>query len=114
MILEDDTIVGLELRKYVRDLGLNTIGPFATIKEADHAIRKETPDHAFLDVNLRDGLAFPIADLLDDHGVPYTFITSYAKTVRDNGYAADIIEKPYKADIVAFRLKEILTPKGPE
>lgn len=110
LVVEDDTIVALELRRYLVDLDCDVIGPFATIADTEASLERTLPDHAFLDVNLRDGLAFPLADTLGELGVPFTFITSFEGAVRKNGYTQPVIQKPYKDNVIKYRIAEILKP----
>ena len=52
-------------------------------------------DAAILDINLGDGMAYPVADILSARGVPFVFITGYeADTVDDRFSHVPVLQKP--------------------
>jgi two-component SAPR family response regulator len=73
LLCEDEAIVAMDLQFMLEDLGFDVIGPFADMKSAKAALNDTMPDIAVLDVNLRDGHVFPLADMLMDKGVRLIF-----------------------------------------
>ena len=112
MIVEDDHIIALELRKYIQEAGYDVFGPFSSVAQAKKQLDFSLPDHAFLDVNLKDGTVYPIADLLSDHGVPFTFVTAYSGDVRSNGYEEEVLQKPLARKDIRLRLVQLDTANG--
>lgn len=78
MICEDEAIVALDLRLIVEDLGLAVVGPFSTVSQSLKACDHETIDAAILDVQLRDGEIFPVAEKLRAQGVSVIFHSGHA------------------------------------
>ncbi|OCX60986.1 hypothetical protein BFP70_16095 [Thioclava sp. SK-1] len=66
LICEDEAIVALDLRFMIEDFGFDVIGPFASVRDALAALKAggPLPDAAILDVRLRDGEVYPVADVL--------------------------------------------------
>lgn len=73
MICEDEVIVAMDLQMLVEDFGYEVIGPFPGLREAFAALGDQRPDIALLDVRLKDGEVFPLADRLRDMGVGLVF-----------------------------------------
>lgn len=73
LICEDEAIVALDLKLMVEDLGYEVIGPFATVRDGLNATGQGDIDVAVLDVRLRDGEVFPVADALTAQGTGLIF-----------------------------------------
>jgi len=78
MICEDEAIVALDLRMLVEDLGYTVVGPFSTVSQSLEACADEHVDAAILDVQLRDGEIFPVAERLRSKGVLVIFHSGHA------------------------------------
>ena len=52
LLVEDEFLVAAEMCEEVRDLGLEVVGPCASIEEALAAIRSTDIDAALVDINL--------------------------------------------------------------
>ena len=61
---------------------MEVLGPVASIQEALQLLQTGAKlDGAVLDVNVRDDMIFPLADLLFQQGVPFIFSTGYEDSV---------------------------------
>ena len=62
--------------------------------------RGSPPDIAILDVNLFGQPSFPVAELLDDMGVPFVFCTGYGSlnTTSERLRRAPVLAKPVPPD----------------
>jgi CheY-like chemotaxis protein len=78
LVVEDNFILATEMKNKLELIGVEVVGPIATVADALRLI-KETPvlDAALLDINLRDSKVYPVADALRDLGVPIIFVTGY-------------------------------------
>lgn len=108
LIVEDDFIVGRELRGIVADLGLDVVGPLPGVKPALAVIGGVRLDAALLAVRVDDGLSFPVAEALDAEGVPYAFVTAVKHMVEQDPRFADrpLVAKPHRRADVIGALKE--------
>lgn len=115
LIVEDDFIVGQDLREMVRSLGLETVGPISGIAPALAVVRDVRVDAALLDVRIDDGLSFEIADALDAAGIPYAFVTGLHHFVdREERFSARrVVGKPMRLSDIAEALRECGMPVRP-
>lgn len=78
LLVEDEFIIGLDLAETVRALGCRVDGPHVSRATAIAAIEQELPDFAILDVMVEDGEVYPLADRLQQAGVPMVFHSGHA------------------------------------
>jgi FixJ family two-component response regulator len=110
MIVEDELFVALDLENIVDDAGFRSEGPYETVAETLNAVDAAMPECAILDVRLRDGEVFPVADRLRDAGVPFIFHSGHADeaTLRGRYPAALICPKPSSPSDLRNALKRAL------
>lgn len=98
LIVEDEFLIALELESLLQDAGHDVVGIAASSEEAVALGRKLTPDLAFVDIHLADGLTgIDVARSLSDlHRVTVLFMTANAKRIpEDFAGARGVIAKPY-------------------
>jgi two-component system, response regulator PdtaR len=78
LVVEDEFLIALEVEFLLRDFGCEVLGPVPSIAWALELLGRERPDAALLDLNLLDGVAVPVAELLASMGVPFVLVTAYA------------------------------------
>lgn len=77
LLVEDETLLAMQLEAALAELGCQVVGPVAQLDAAKRMIRRAGFDCALLDIDLRGRPAYPLAELLDGRGVPYGFVTGY-------------------------------------
>ena len=77
LIVEDEYLIAADLAQQLEKLGVEVVGPVASVTEALTAIEKHSPDGAVIDINLRGEKGYPVADALADRHVPFVFATGY-------------------------------------
>jgi CheY-like chemotaxis protein len=78
LIADDETLQALALADIIVQLGGAVTAIANRFEEAMEAAQDGEFDCAILDVNLGGTLSFPIADRLQERGVPILFCTAYA------------------------------------
>ena len=73
LVAEDELIVAFDLCDTVAEAGFEVQGPHSGISSAMLAFQKEKPDLAILDIQLDDGVVFPLAQKLAAENVPIIF-----------------------------------------
>ena len=73
LVAEDEAIVGWDLCNTVEEAGYNVDGPFSDVSSAMLAYQKQKPDVAILDVQLGDGIVYPLAEQLMAENIPVIF-----------------------------------------
>jgi DNA-binding response OmpR family regulator len=78
LVVEDDPFIAWSIEDASMKAGCEVAGTAATLAEATRLIETQELDGALLDLRLDGGqLAYPLADLLQVHHVPFVFVTSY-------------------------------------
>ncbi len=108
MICEDEAIVALDLRMLVEDLGYTVVGPFSTVSQSLEACGEQI-DAAILDVQLRDGEIFPVAERLSSQGVVVIFHSghAYENELAKDYPTAKFCPKPARVEHLVRHLKVI-------
>ncbi|ELC7320548.1 response regulator [Stenotrophomonas maltophilia] len=71
-------------------------------------------DGAVLDVELRDGVVFPVADRLADLGIPYLFVSAvYDQLIPARHRRAPFVAKPFHLDTLQQTVHRTVTGTGP-
>lgn len=98
LLIEDETLVAMLLEDALAELGCKVVGPVAHIDAARHAIEHARFDCALVDIDLRGRPAYPLAELLDKRGVPFSFVTGYDARGVDREFVRwPILGKPFNA-----------------
>jgi len=101
LLVEDEALVGMMIQEFLTESGHSVIGPISGAAEALHAARESDYDAAILDINLGDGMAYPVADIVSARGVPFAFVTGYeADTVDDRFSRVPVLQKPIERQML--------------
>ena len=74
MIVEDDVLLAMDLAVFLRDAGLDVVGPFSSVEVALQGMTDGRPDIAILDIDLSGQMSFPVADALATENVPFVWL----------------------------------------
>jgi len=110
LVVEDSFLVLLTIEGMCQDLGWEVVGPATRLDKAMALARTETFDAALLDVNLDGEMSWPVADVLNERGIPFAFTTGYDQSnmLPDIHAGSEIIAKPYHIEDLANRLREMM------
>jgi PAS domain S-box-containing protein len=101
LLVEDEALVAMMIQEFLSECGRAVVGPIGTAAEALAAARQGDFDGAILDINLGDGMAYPVAEILAARGVPFVFLTGYeADTIDDRFSAVPILQKPIERQML--------------
>lgn len=108
LVVEDDYFIATEMRRSLEAAGVRVLGPIGRVADSLALIsRSDQIDGAVLDLNLREEMAFPIADMLGERGVPFAFATGYDVSVIPERYRdAPCCRKPVDPETVCQALFE--------
>ncbi|MBB5695781.1 response regulator [Muricoccus pecuniae] len=98
LIVEDEFLIAEVMEEWLSGAGAEVIGPVPSVEQALELLEKpgKALDGAVLDVNLGRGeTAYPIANRLNERGVPYIFATGDVRIIDDPEHRKRVrLEKP--------------------
>ncbi|MCC6981641.1 MAG: response regulator [Bauldia sp.] len=95
LLIEDEVLLGLMMQDMLSSLGCSVVGPFRSVAEALPATAREQIDFAVLDVNLGNGLVYPVAEVLQAKSIPFVFVTGYGADSIDTRFrGVSVLGKP--------------------
>jgi DNA-binding response OmpR family regulator len=96
LVVEDQYFIAEDVARALKEAGGVVVGPVANRSDAEKTLASEKVDGAVLDVNLNGDSIFPLAEELRRQGIPFLFLTGYAKEVVPEVFA-DVphVEKPH-------------------
>lgn len=99
LVVEDEMLIAMQMSESLKEAGWTVMGPVATIEEANQLLeRSGRPDAAILDVNLDGKTVYPLAETLQQQGVPILFCTGYETLDAGNRFEdCEKIRKPANA-----------------
>lgn len=112
-VVEDESLVAMQLEDMLFDLGCEVIGPAMRLRRAIETVEAGiAADVAILDVNIGGDKVYPVASLLEERGIPIVFATGYGRGgVEERWQNCPILQKPYTARQIEQSLIEALEKK---
>lgn len=105
LVVEDEYFLADETRRKLQKLGAIVVGPTGHVNHALELIDEQGVDAAILDVQLDGDLVFPVAERLEQLGIPYVFATGYDPSIIPNRFNGFILsEKPIDIEHIAKAL----------
>jgi CheY-like chemotaxis protein len=106
LIAEDDVLTAAGLVSAFEDMGVCILGPASTVRDALELVEQaERLDGAVIDIELRGGTAYPIAEALVKRGTPFVFATGYSQTAIHASFSNIVAcEKPASPEQIARAL----------
>src|SRR5665213_1182679 len=77
LVVEDAPLIGLDLEDAVEGLGHQVVGPIAELDKALELATIAALSCAILDINIRGGHSYPVADILLKRGLPVLLLSGY-------------------------------------
>lgn len=121
LVAEDNFLLGEVVCDFLRECGLEPIGPFTTVEEAREVAGHALLDGAVLDLKLGRNLCFPVCAILDSRRIPFIFLTGYGdlSMIPVELRSVPVICKPFESGemksalAMMLRLDEGLCVSGP-
>jgi DNA-binding response OmpR family regulator len=102
LVIEDEYLIADDLRNAISHAGAEVLGPLFSLEEAEARLQSDGFDVVVLDINLRDRMAYTVADKLVELGIPIVFATGYEKSMIPHRFAAvNVWTKPFDYDELA-------------
>jgi two-component SAPR family response regulator len=89
------------IQDWLTEAGYSVIGPISRAADALRVATEVEYDAAILDINLGDGMAYSVADVVATRSVPFVFVTGYeADTIDDRFSHVPILQKPIERQML--------------
>jgi DNA-binding response OmpR family regulator len=110
LVAEDNYLLGEVVCDFLRECGLEPIGPLATVEDARQAARDYPLDGAVLDLKLGCNLCFPVCAALDARRIPFIFLTGYGdlSMIPTTLRSVPVICKPFESGEMKSALATML------
>lgn len=111
LLVEDEALVAMELTALLREQGCHVLGAANSVDRALALLETRQPDAALLDLNLRGKSASPVAQALNERGVPFFVMSGYGKPQagEDGLGESRWLSKPVNHRELMRALKQMLT-----
>ena len=101
LVAEDEPLIAMVLEDILEDLQCIVVGPHASLAATLAVVDEAAFDLALLDVNLRGGESYPVAEALDRRAIPFAFMTGQDTSSLPEAFRArPNLSKPYAAEDV--------------
>ena len=101
LLVEDEVLVAMMVQECLTESGHSVLGPISRASEALLAAEEGEFDAAILDINLGDGMAYPVAETLSARGIPFVFVTGYEADAVDERFRdVPILQKPIERQML--------------
>lgn len=114
LVVEDQCAVALDLCEGLDREGASVVGPASSVEDALQMLESSGRlDLAVLDIRLNGGTVYPVADRLQELGVPYLFTTACeASEIPERYRLAPRFEKPVRLSSILAAIREQVTSAG--
>lgn len=111
LVVEDQYAIALDLCESLDREGASVVGPAASAEDALRILEASgPPDVAVLDIRLRGGPVYPVADRLQELGVPYLFTTACEMDEIPERYRrAPRFDKPVRLSSILDAIRQQVT-----
>lgn len=96
LVIEDESLVSMLLEDTLAEIGCEIAGLASRFNDAMKKAISLSFDVAILDVNLNGQQTFPIAEALNERGLPFVFATGYGSgSLPAQLQHAPVLQKPF-------------------
>ena len=110
LIVEDEMTIALVIEQALLNLGAEVVGPVARLDAALRLANDAEIDAAILDINIRGGNSYPIADVLSTRDIPFLFCTGYSEWALEERHRdRPRLSKPFTSNDIELQVVELLS-----
>ncbi len=113
LVVEDEFLSAMELKRMIEDLGGYVVGPVARLADAQKLVASEHLDGAVLDVKLDGDTTLALATDLMGRNIPVVFTTGYETNMLPAEFAnTPRLSKPYNDGSLRAFVERNFKPAG--
>ena len=113
LVAEATAIIALDLERTLHGFECDVLGPVGSVAAALLLLEQERPDAALFELDLSDGHAVPLAEMLASLGVPFALATAHDCSEQDEPVLRGVpcVTKPYGSSQLYRALIDLLGPE---
>ena len=111
LVVEDEFMIAMDLRRLLEEEGFDVVGPAANVEGALALLEETSPNACVLDVNLRGKHSGPVAAALQARSIPFVLSSAYEQADLERfGAFAGVrnVGKPATPRLLLAALAELL------
>lgn len=113
LLLVEDQLDLAELMEQALQDGGDSVSHAYSVFDAMGLLERSHFDVAVLDIELRDGVVFPVADRLAELGIPYLFVSAvYDQMVPVRHRQAPFVAKPFPIRLLQQAVRSLTSTRG--
>ncbi len=108
LVVEDEMLIACMIEDVLQELGCVIVGPAGRLDAALQLATDEALDAAILDVSIRGGRVYPVANQLLVRGIPFLLSSGYGDwALPENLRDQPRLTKPFTLDDLEQKIREI-------
>lgn len=109
LVVEDEMMVSMLIEDVLVEQRCAVVGPYGQLADALAAARTQALDLAVLDVNIIGGRVYPVAEVLEQRGIPFVFLSGYGQSAVPSDHPDwKVCSKPFRpADLVTMLVRRM-------
>ncbi len=113
LVVEDEFLIRMLLEDMLDELGYGVAAAAGRVDEAADMAKSGEYDLAILDVNLDGEDVYPVAEILNQRGVPFLFVTGYGGRGLPEPYRSrPTLQKPFQIEDLSRTLGAFFGPEA--
>ena len=109
LVVEDEMMIVLMIEDTLSGLGAEVVGPVSRLDAALRLAKEGRIDAAVLDINIRGGNSYPVADILAERQIPFVFCSGYGDWALEQRHRdRPRLTKPVTPGELEFRVLALL------
>lgn len=113
LVVEDHMLIAVLIEEALQELDCIVVGPVSKMETALHLANSEALDAAVLDVNIRGGHAYEVAERLRTRGVPFLLTSVYADWALPAAFRGrQRLNKPFTREDIKTQMRLLCDGRG--
>ncbi len=109
LVVEDETLIAVAIEEVLQNLGCVVVGPVGKLDAALRLARDEALDAAVLDVTIRGGHVYAVADQLLARGIPFVLASGYGNwALPESLRGRPRLTKPFTAQALKKQVRALV------
>jgi CheY-like chemotaxis protein len=109
LVVEDDALVAWDVETALLDAGCLVVGPANGVTRALELMDAHNLDLVVLDLNLGKDSSLPVADRLEEKGIPFIFLSGHNREVLPERHRhRPLVAKPFHPGLLIRALQQAM------